>query len=515
MIISFSIRLYNAFTLVICVLLVNQVLCSSENSTEPSTDKRNETLNNEIGDNLLDKKLSKDLKNYLRAFNEEKPTPTYPNESIENKSNSSELLLNHHSNSTNSSTTHIINLNENSNITSTIKIDNETLTTNSLNNFNVSNVSNSSIESIESTSQLNFNETSTSRPVVEKEYVFRSLCSLTNNQVEGCDRYECNNNSCYCNRAFDLTVPLKSNWPIKYLCLNKLSYNEDCLTDEQCSGKHQVCSSKKSFQNYLNNDLNFSSVSHKLKDLFNASNETINQSNDTLDLNRQFFVQQMSILYNQTKLNEFKGKCRCRSGYFYNYYLSYIKNNKHFNKQFNSFLIESNSSNISDQVAKQKHLFNGQCWKVRKLDEPCESNSECQMHDPSSVCRKSKCKCKTGYQVELEHQIDLSNNQTAKPSILINKLTNFTTLSSKNNTKLVCEPILNLNLELSHHHNGNDKSNHRNDSSFNYQQLNRNNVQIIKNLLNKNCSDELIICEGRHNCVKKSKRLHVQENFAR
>ena len=145
----------------------------------------------------------------------------------------------------------------------------------------------------------------------------------------------------------------------------------------------------------------------------------------------------------------------------------------------------------------------------------------------SSICRRRKCVCKTGFQIEIRNQNEsFHNNQ----SILLNKLipsssdssfnllaSNLPSTNSSNATRLICEPILSLNLDLNHHHNNrlNEKQTLKNNSAI-YQQLNRSssNVQMIKNFLNKNCTDELIICEGRHNCIKKSKRLHVQENFA-
>lgn len=499
-------KLSYALVLVINLLLVEQFTCTNTTAVDLEA-TRNETLNNEIADSVLDKyKVSKDLKYYLNAFDNLQNKST---DSLSSQGRAKQGNLNNRNESTiNNSTTTTspsVILNNSTNLDNSTSSDRATFVSSSnqtdLNSINKTSSTTSGQPSRFTTERRDDQTNQTSSKEIEL-HLFKSMCSLTGNQVQACERYECNKNTCYCNDAFDLTLNLKSNWPIKYMCLNKVNYNEDCLVDDQC-GKHQVCLNKRNFRNYLNHDLDYSILNERIETL-------IKTTNSTSDLNRQIFSQQMSVLYNQTKLTEFRGKCRCKSGYFYNYYLSYSNKNKHFNKQFNSFLIESNSSNINDLFAKQRNLFMGHCLKVRKLDEVCELNSECQMNDPSSICRRSKCICKTGYQVEIRNQSE-QLNQTS--SVLLNKLTSP---SANATTRLICEPILNLNLELSHHHANRlvEKQHFKNDSTANYQQLNRNNVQMIKNLLNKNCTDELIICEGRHNCIKKSKRLHVQENFA-
>ena len=445
-------------------------------------DSKNETLNNEIGDNTLPDKYSasKELKYYLKAFNDDDHLKI--NKSIELAPSAPTIT----SNVTNNSSIR----NEDFSLGST--------TANNQSRFDGPFADNSTRP----------NEQSSSTTGTPFNHLLKSMCALTNNQVEGCERYECNRNSCYCNEAFDLTINLKSNWPIKYMCLKKKNYNEECLVDEQCSAKHQVCLNKKNFRNYVNHDLDYLSISDQLERL-------VKTVNNTSELNRQIFIQQMAILYNQTKLAEYSGKCRCRLGYFYNYYLSYSRN-RHFSKQFNSFLIENNSSDVSELFAKQKNLFAGHCLKVRALNEACELNSECQMNDPSSVCRKKKCLCKIGFQIEKRNQNSLNETTgVLSESVLIGKLMNSSALS--NTTRLICEPVLNLNLEIGHPHNNRlvEKQVLKNNSA-NYHQLSRSssNPQMAKNLLLKNCSDEVVVCDGRHNCVKKSKRLHVQENFA-
>lgn len=445
---------------------------SSSNLAE--LDTRNETLNNEIGDNAPPDKygVSKELKYYLKAFNDDDHSKG--NKSIESSPSGPSSPDN-----------------------SSIRIEHPSLGT-------VSNQSKSDASHLNSGD--NSNRTNEQNNATTPFSLFKSMCALTSNQVEGCDRYECNRNTCYCNEAFDLTINLKSSWPIKYMCLKKRNYNEECLVDEQCSNKHQVCLNKKNFRNYVNHDLDYSEVNDRLERL-------VKTVNNTVDLNRQIFIQQMAVLYNQTKLGEYSGKCRCRLGYFYNYYLSYSRN-RHFSKQFSSFLIENNSSDVSELFAKQKNLFAGHCLKVRALNETCELNSECQMNDPSSVCRRKKCLCKIGFQIEKRNQNSPNETAGQSASVLISKLTNSSAPS--NTTRLICEPVINLNLELGHHHNRLvEKQVALKNNTANYQQSSRNsNPQVAKNLLLKNCSDEVVICDGRHNCVKKSKRLQVQENFA-
>lgn len=460
---------------------------SSINHTVPSInlaelDTRNETLNNEIGDNPLPQKygVSKELKYYLKAFNDDdhlknnksiQPAPGVPS-SPGNSSISKE-----HSSLSNSSMS-----------------------------SNPSKSEGASLNGADNSTRTNepTNEPSGSTTETPFGHLLKSMCALTNNQVEGCDRYECNRNTCYCNEAYDLTINLKSSWPIKYMCLKKRNYNDECLVDEQCSGKHQVCLNKKNFRNYVNHDLDYSEINDRLERL-------VKTVNNTADLNRQIFIEQMAVLYNQTKLSEYSGKCRCRLGYFFNYYLSYARN-RHFSKQIQSFLVENNSSDVNELFAKQKNLFAGHCLKVRALSEACELNSECQMNDPSSVCRKKKCACKYGFQMEKRNQNNLNETTSQSTSVLIGKLTNSSTPT--NVTRLICEPVPNLSLELGHNRLLEKQVALKNNTPIYHPSSRSGNPQLAKDLLLKNCSDEVVICDGRHNCVKKSKRLQVQENFA-